>query len=129
MTADVSGPGGRPEFGRPERGRADSGRADVGRPERGRTDVVSAWSLQHRRDSSVAIGAFGFSRRQWIVAIVLIVVAVIDVTRGYALVMSSVNTMQHSGESSNLRTVIGQQPATTSADTTTAPTKSVSAKK
>jgi hypothetical protein len=87
------------------------------------TDVVSSWSREHRAPGSVAIGAFGFSRRQWIVAIVLIVVAVIDMTRGYALVMSSVNTMQHSGESSNIRSVVG--PSTTTATTTT----TVSAKK
>jgi hypothetical protein len=87
-----------------------------------RTDVVSAWSHQRPHTGSVAIGAFGFSRRQWIVAIVLIVVAVIDMTRGYALVMSSVNTMQHSGESSNIRSVVGQRQTTTATTTTTTTT-------
>jgi cytochrome c1 len=79
----------------------------------------------------VAIGHFGFSRRQWIVAIVLIIVAAIDMTRGYALVMSSVNTMQHSGESVNLRTVVGSDTATSASANSakTVSAKTVSAKK
>ena len=113
MTAELSGRGGHES--RPA--------TDASRP-----DVVRSWSREHRTSGSVAIGAFGFSRRQWIVAIVLIVVAVIDVTRGYALVMSSVNTMQHSGDSSNRRSVVGTSTTTAGASTTTTST-TVSAKK
>jgi hypothetical protein len=120
MTAEVSGPRGRAP--RPAR---DVAARDVAANEVASADVVSRWTQPGPR--SVAIGRFGgLSRRQWIIAVVLIIVAAIDMTRGYALVMSSVNTMQHSGDSSNIRSVVGQPPAST---TTTAVSTNVSAKK
>jgi hypothetical protein len=121
MTAEVSGPRGRAP--RPAREVAAN---DVAANHVASADVVSRWTQPGPR--SVAIGRFGgLSRRQWIIAVVLIIVAAIDMTRGYALIMSSVNTMEHSGESSNVRSVVGQPPASTNASTNV--TKNASTKK
>jgi hypothetical protein len=86
----------------------------MGRESRpGAQDVVSLWAstratslprlsgvkLRHAR-----VG--GISLRHWAIAIVLVSIAVVDMARGYSLVMSSVNTMQHSGQGPTLRLVV-----------------------
>lgn len=71
-----------------------------------RADVVAAWTAA----SKVAMPRLGrLSFKQWIIATVLVVIAVVDMTRGFSLIVTSVSTMQNGPNQTSTRRVVGQQ--------------------
>lgn len=72
-----------------------------------RTDVVGSWTTTSR----VALPRLGrFSYKQWIIATLLVVIAVIDMTRGFSLIVTSVSTMQHGPGGTSIRQVVADNP-------------------
>ena len=87
-----------------------------------RADVVAAWTAASR----VAMPRLGrLTFKQWIIATALVVIAVVDMTRGFSLIVTSVSTMQNGPEQTSTRRVVGetrqpvQQPARAASITST----------